>query len=101
MALIISRQNWLVKYKLYHILFWMLYDYFLWSLAIGSPYGVLHTIFFSVYVVKFLAYVIPPALGSYFNMYFLMPRYLQKQRYGVYLFYPALTIILTSALITS
>ncbi|NCD72463.1 sensor histidine kinase [Mucilaginibacter agri] len=101
MAPRISRQNWLIKYKLYHILFWMLYDYFLWSLAIDSPYSVLRTIFFSVYVVKFLAYVIPPALGAYFNLYFLIPRYLQKKRYGLYLLYLALTIICTSALITS
>ncbi len=101
MALTVPGQNWFFKYKLYHILFWMLYDYLLWSLAMDSPYGVLHTIFFSVYVVKFLAYVIPPALGAYFNLYYLIPRYLEKQRYGLYLFDLALTIVLTSALITT
>ncbi|ASU35442.1 sensor histidine kinase [Mucilaginibacter xinganensis] len=79
----------------------MLYDYALWALAIDSPYSVLHTIFFSVYAIKFLAYVIPPALGAYFNLYFLIPRYLEKQRYSLYLFYLALTIIFTSGLITT
>jgi two-component system LytT family sensor kinase len=101
MAPITSRQNWLFKYKLYHIPFWMLYNYLLWSLAIDSPYSALHTIFFSAYFIKFLSYVIPPALGVYFNLYFLIPRYLEKQRFGLYLFYLALTIITTSALITS
>jgi two-component system LytT family sensor kinase len=101
MAFKISRQSWLFKYKLYHIPFWMLYNYLLWSLAIDSPYNVLHTIFFSVYFAKFLAYAIFPAFGVYFNLYFLIPRYLEKQSYGLYLFYLALTIIGTSALITS
>ncbi len=101
MAPFTPRQNWLFKYKLYHIPFWMLYNYLLWSLAIDSPYNAMHTIFFSVYVTKFLSYVIFPAFGVYFNLYFLIPRYLEKQRYGFYLFYLALTIITTSALITS
>lgn len=97
----ISRQNWLIKYKLYHIPFWMLYNYLLWSLAIDSPYNAMHTIFFSVFFVKFLSYVIPPALGVYFNLYFLIPRYLEKQHYLLYLFYLALTIVGTSVLISS
>ena len=101
MALIISQQNWLFKYKLYHIPFWMLYNYLLWSLAIDSPYSALHTIFFSAYFIKFLAYVIFPAFGVYFNLYFLIPRYLEKQRYALYLFYLALTIVVTSVLISS
>jgi two-component system LytT family sensor kinase len=101
MAFQISRQSWLFKYKLYHIPFWMLYNYLLWSLAIDSPYNVLHTIFFSVYFAKFLAYALFPAFGVYFSLYFLIPRYLEKQRYGLYLFYLALTVIGTAALITT
>ncbi len=97
----ISRQNWLIKYKLYHIPFWMLYNYLLWSLAIDSPYNAMHTIFFSVYFAKFLSYVIFPAFGVYFNLYFLIPRYLEKQRYVLYLFYLAFTIVGTSVLISS
>src|SRR5580704_5798844 len=38
MAPITSRQNWFIKYKLYHIPFWLLYSYLLWSLEIGSLY---------------------------------------------------------------
>ena len=99
MAPIISRQNWLIKYKLYHIPFWLLYSYLLWSLEIGSLYQAAQEYFFSVYAVKCFFYVLFPALAVYFNLYFLIPRYLQKGRYGWYLLFLALTIIASSFLI--
>src|ERR1700744_3324961 len=96
---IISRQNWLIKYKLYHIPFWMLYNYLLWSLEIDSPYEAAHEMFFSVYFAKYFFYVIFPAFAVYFNLYFLIPRYLQKGRYGWYFLFLAFTIVVCSSLI--
>jgi sensor histidine kinase YesM len=98
MAPIISRQNWFIKYKLYHIPFWMLYDYVTWSIEIDSPYNAARDVF-SVYFAKYFFYVIFPAFAVYFNLYFLVPRYLQKGRYVWYFLLLALTIIICSSLI--
>jgi len=99
MAPITSRQSWFIKYKLYHIPFWLLYSYLLWSLEIGSLYQAAQEYFFSVFAIKCFFYVLFPAFAVYFNLYFLIPRYLQKGRYGWYLFLLALDIIASSALI--
>ena len=99
MAPIISRQNWFVKYKLYHIPFWILYSYLLWSLEIGSLYDAAQEYFFSILAIKCFFYVLFPAFAVYFNLYFLIPRYLQKARYGWYVFLLALDIIASSSLI--
>ncbi|GAA3961216.1 hypothetical protein FHS10_004578 [Mucilaginibacter dorajii] len=92
-------QNWFFKYKIYHIPFWMLYNYLLWALTIDSAYEAAHEIFFSVFFIKCFFYVIFPAFAVYFNLYFLVPRYLQKGRYGWYLLFLALAIIASSSLI--
>jgi two-component system LytT family sensor kinase len=99
MAAFQLRQNWFIKYKLYHIPFWVLYSYLLWSLEIGSLYQAAQEYFFSVFAIKCFFYVLFPAFAVYFNLYFLIPRYLQKGRYGWYLFLLALDIIASSALI--
>lgn len=91
--------NWFIKYKLYHIPFWMLYNYLFWALAIGSPYEAAHEMFFSVFFVKSFFYTIFPAFAVYFNLYFLIPRYLQKGRYSLYILILALTIVASSLLI--
>jgi two-component system LytT family sensor kinase len=93
------RQNWFIKYKFYHIPFWMLYNYLFWALAIDSPYWAAREMFFSVYFAKSFFYMIFPAFAVYFNLYFLIPRYLQKGRYGWYIFLLALAIISSSLLI--
>jgi two-component system LytT family sensor kinase len=99
MASMTTSQNWLFKYKLYHIPFWMLYNYLLWALAIDSPYRAAQELFFSAYFVKGFFYMIFPAFAVYFNLYFLIPRYLQKGRYSWYILFLALTIITSSSLI--
>jgi two-component system LytT family sensor kinase len=99
MASITTGKHWLFKYKLYHIPFWMLYNYLLWALEIDSPYRAAHTIFFSVFFIKYFFYVIFPAFAVYFNLYFLIPRYLQKGHYVIYIIFLALTIVVSSALI--
>ena len=75
-----SNNNWLFKYKLYHIPFWCVYHYLWWLLAVGDPLKAAHSMFFSAYTVKILAYVVFQALAVYFNLYILIPRYLEKNR---------------------
>jgi hypothetical protein len=77
----------------------MLYNYLLWALYIGSPYEAAHELYFSATWVKGFFYTIFPALAVYFNLYFLIPRYLQKGQYGLYIFFLALIIAASSSLI--
>ena len=93
------QQSWFFKYKIYHIPFWLLYSYLLWSLEIGSLYQAAREYFFSVYAVKCFFYVLFPAFAVYFNLYFLIPRYLQKGHYAWYILFLALTIVASSFLI--
>ncbi len=99
MAFKAQKQNWFIRYKLYHIPFWMLYNYVLWALTVDSAYEAAHEIFFSVFFVKSFFYVIFPAFAVYFNLYFLIPRYLETGRYVVYITYLLLTVVVASIFI--
>lgn len=97
-----ARQHrWLFRYKLYHLPFWMLYHYLWWVVAIGSPVEAASSILFSVYSFKFVFYVVFQAIGVYFNLYFLIPKFLEEGRYRTYVGLLLLTILGTAALIVT
>ena len=91
--------NWFFKYKLYHIPFWLAYHILWWTLTIGSLSAVVHNIFFSAYSIKFLFYVIFQAMGVYFNLYYLMPKFLEKGKYIQYVSLVLVTIVAVAVLI--
>ncbi len=91
--------NWILKYKLYHLPFWFAYHYMWWALTIGSAWEAAHNIFFSAYTIKFSFYVIFQAIGVYFNLYFLIPRFLEKGKYVAYIGGVLATILVTAACI--
>jgi hypothetical protein len=91
--------QWLIKYKLYHIPFWLAYHIMWWTVSSGSIAEVVHNIFYSPYSVKFLFYVIFQAAGVYFNLYFLMPKFLEKGKYLAYVAGVLATIICVAFLI--
>lgn len=93
-----ARAHWFFRYKLYHIPFWIIYHYIWWVVALGNPVKVVEALF-TTSVIKFLFYVIWQALAVYFNLYFLVPRYLEKGKYLLFLVLLLLTIIATAALI--
>ena len=95
------RYEWFFKYKLYHLPFWMLYHYLWWALGIGSIWEAANSIFFSVYSFKYIFYVLFQALGVYFNLYYLIPKFLEKGRYGAYVSLLILTCVSTAAFIIS
>src|ERR1700761_5559148 len=99
MAFAPSKQHWFIRYKLYHIPFWMVYNYVLWALYIGSPYEAAHELYFSPIWIKGFFYNLFPAFAVYFNLYFLIPHYLQKGRHGWYILFLALSIVASSFLI--
>lgn len=94
-----SIPNWFFKYKIYHLPFWFLYNYWWWVVAVGNPVKAANAIIFTPFVVKFLFYVIFQAAAVYFNLYFLLPRYLEKSRFSLYLLYLVLTILCAAVLI--
>ncbi len=79
----------------------MLYHYLWWVVAIGSPTEAASSILFSVYSFKFIFYVVFQAIGVYFNLYFLIPRFLEKGRYATYMSLLLLTILGTAAFIVT
>lgn len=94
-----TSENWLIKYKLYHIPFWFVYHCMWWTLTIGSVSAVANNILFSAYSIKFSFYVIFQAIGVYFNLYYLIPRFLEKGRYILYVSLVIITIIFCAAFI--
>ncbi len=96
-----SSQNWFFRYKLYHLLFWFVYHYVWAVVKAGDPMEVIDYIFFSGAPFKFFFYVIFQAVAVYFNLYYLIPKYLEKSQFTHYLFYLVLTILGTASLIVS
>jgi sensor histidine kinase YesM len=93
--------KWLFKYKLYHLPFWFGYHFMWWTLRIGSPMAVLASLALPHAAFKFFFYMVFQAIGVYFNLYFLIPRYLEKGRYLHYVITLLITIIVTATLIVS
>ncbi len=59
----------------------------------------MHNIVDSPYAIKFAFYIVFQALGVYFNLYFLMPRLLEKGRLTQYTISVLLTILVTAIII--
>lgn len=94
-----SEKNWLLRYKLHHIPFWALYHFTWWTVAMGNPVKVAATIFLTPFVLKFAFYVIFQALAVYFNLYYLIPKYLEKGRFAKYILLLVVTIVSVSFII--
>ncbi|HZY82902.1 MAG TPA: histidine kinase [Cyclobacteriaceae bacterium] len=92
-------QHWFIRYKLYHLPFWFVYHYLLWVVMIGSPVNAMNNIFASYYSVKYCFYVLLEAVAVYFNLYFLIPRVLEKGKYVQYVCYFMLTTLCCALLI--
>lgn len=93
------RRHWLVRYRLYHIPFWLGYNYLMWVVALGNPIRVYHDLIYPPLTVKFLFYVFGEALAVYFNLYFLIPRYLEKGRFVLYTALLLLSSVVATSLI--
>lgn len=92
-------KNWFYRYRLYHIPFWIVYNFIWWAVALGNPIKAFHALFFSPFSIKFSFYVIFQALAVCFNLYFLIPKFLEKGRYVAYLTCLLFTVLLAAILI--
>ena len=96
-----SGSNWFFRYKIYHLPFWFVYHYLNGMLLLGGAGQTWNLLFHTPYVIKFLFYFLFQAVGVYFNLYFLIPRFLEKGRYVEYITFISLTIILITACIVT
>jgi LytS/YehU family sensor histidine kinase len=71
----------------------------LWTLMSGSAREVYDSIFNSSGSIKFLFYFLFQAAGVYFNLYFLIPKFLEKGQYIQYFGLLAITVICTAVII--
>lgn len=94
-----SADHWFFKYKLYHLPLWFLYHWMWWSIGDGDPLKVVSNMLSSPFILKFGFYFVFQAIGVYFNLYFLIPRFLDKGRYLQYVFLVVLTIVTVAILI--
>lgn len=93
--------GWLIKYKLHHILFWCVYHYFWWTVTVANPVKAASAIFSTPLFIKFAFYVIFQAIAVYANLYWLMPKYLEKNKYYSYAALLAGVILSASVCIVS
>ncbi len=91
----------LERYKIHHILFWAIYHFAWWSLFSGSISGVFESITEPYGIVKYLGYVVYQALGVYFCLYVLIPKFLQKGKYLIFFLSTIGVIILMTTAITA
>jgi len=92
-------RHWLIRYKLYHLPFWLVYNYLTWVIMVGNPVKAAHDLFYFPFTVKYLVYVLVQAMAAYFNLYFLIPRYLEKSKYFLYTLFVMLTVAAASLVI--
>ena len=91
----------LERFKIHHVIFWAGYHFAWWTLFSGSVAEVIQTITEPYGIVKYLGYVLFQALGVYFCLYVLIPRFLQKGKYVVFFLSTLGIIVLMSAAITA
>ncbi|MEI9920134.1 MAG: histidine kinase [Bacteroidota bacterium] len=94
-----NSQHWFFRYKLHHIPFWVAYHFLWWTLRIGNPIDVLNSFLLPHAALKFIFYLVFQMTGVYFNLYYLIPRFLEKGRYAYYVSLLLLTIVVSASFI--
>lgn len=93
-------QHWFFKYKLHHIPFWISYHLLWMVFNVGSLEGVIGYLFKGEAPIKFIGYIIFQAAGAYFNLYFLIPKFLYVGNYKTYITLVILTVLVCTGFIT-
>lgn len=88
-----SRFSWIFKYKIHHLLFWVVYHYSWEALFQGGVKTAFCNLAYAPHLMKFIAVVVVQAIGVYFSLYYLIPRFLNKGKTFLFLILVGLTII--------
>ncbi len=94
-----SIYDWVIKYKIYHLVFWFAYHFTWWIVFKGGFIKVFDQISQPSVFIWFFSFVIFQAIGVYFCLYFLIPKYLEKSKYLKYIVLVIITIITMAILI--
>ncbi len=97
----LEKLHWFFKYKLHHLFFWAVYHFWWWTIFDGSVSNTLNNLVNPPYTLKYAFYVVVQALGVYFCLYYLVPRFLEKRKYMTFLGLCLLDIGLMSVIIAS
>ena len=93
--------NVLERYKMHHVLFWAVYHFAWWTVYIGSTVGVLESFSQPYSIIKYLGYVLFQAIGIYFSLYVLIPKYLKKIEYAKFFLSTVAVVLLMAICITA
>ncbi|MDO1449734.1 histidine kinase [Rhodocytophaga aerolata] len=93
------KQHWFFTYKIYHIPFWIAYHLLWMMIHTGDLHEAMAYLFKGEPPIKFIGYIIFQAAGAYFNLYYLIPKFLYRGKYTTYTSLLLLTILACSALI--
>ena len=85
--------HWLIRTKLYHLPFWIIYQLF-WGIIFYRS-----EVFTLIGLEYILMYTLTEAVGAYFNVYYLIPTLLRRKKYGAYLLALGANIVVTSGLV--
>lgn len=88
---------WFFRYKLYHFLFWGMYHIMLGTVQY-SLRDIVYWIIYSDRYIVYVSFVTIHTLAVFFNLYWLIPRYLEKGKLGKYTFYLIGCVLLASLL---
>ncbi|TPN82171.1 sensor histidine kinase [Aquimarina algicola] len=99
MSVVKSIYSWIVKYKVYHLVFWFLYHFSWWVVFKGGFTNAFDQISQPSGFVSFTSFIVIQAIGVYFCLYYLIPKYLIKSKYLMYVVLVIITIIVMASLI--
>jgi hypothetical protein len=97
----VFKYKWFFTYKLHHLPFWFSYHFMWWTLRFGNPMAVFFSLAIPHVAAKFFFYMVFQMAGVYFNLYFLVPRFLERGRYVSYMILLLLTIVVSAAFVVT
>ena len=86
--------QWLIRTKLYHLPFWVVYQLF-WGLVFSRG-----EVFSWIGIEYIVMYTLTEGIGAYFNSYYLVPKLLRKKKYLWYVLALCGDIVFTSVLVS-
>lgn len=82
------------------MLFWTFYHFSWWTVYEGGVLEVISSLKQPIYAIKFLSLIVFQALGVYFNLYYLIPKFMERNKIFIYILLVFLTIAAMSLAIT-
>lgn len=76
--------HWFFKYKLHHLVFWTLYHFFWWKFYLIKDESFFEVLSQPFNQFRFGSFVVIQAIGVYFCLYYLIPKFLSRGKYLIF-----------------